>query len=406
MEYINKLKQNVWKNYIFIFLSNIDLTHGTWMVYLAIKGMSLFQLGIVEGIFHITSFLMEVPTGAVADIWGRKVSRILGRISSLISIIILLFSSNFYLFALAFVFSAISYNLESGAGEALVYDSLKELNRDGTYMKVVGIQEIAMQGGKVIGFLLGGYLASKSYIYAYTVAAIFATVTVIQCFSFTEPKMEVGHEESRNVFSVIKKQVIGSLDVLKNNKKIGFLIVFSQVIFTFGTSLFFYFQNYLEGSGYTQSKIGIVLAVSSLIGAVVASQAYKIEKKIKEKGILMVMPIISAICLWGVALTEYHFVFFVIFSGVDGIIYVAMTDYINKLIPSDRRATILSFASMVFSLFMIIIFPLIGKIGDVFSLKTAFIALAILASVLVVINIYVLTTGKEVKEQKSRSGNS
>ncbi|WP_425449403.1 MFS transporter [Dethiothermospora halolimnae] len=404
MEYINKLKQNVWKNYIFIFLSNIDLTHGTWMVYLAIKGMSLFQLGIVEGIFHITSFLMEVPTGAVADIWGRKVSRILGRVSSLISVIILLLSSDFYLFALAFVFSAISYNLESGAGEALVYDSLKELNRDGTYMKVVGIQEIAMQGGKTIGFLLGGYLATKSYTYAYIVATIFATVTVIQCFGFTEPKMEAEHDGSRNVFSVIKKQVMGSVDVLKNNKKIGFLIIFSQIIFTFGTSLFFYFQNYLESSGYTQSKIGIVLALSSLIGAVLASQAYKIEKRIKERGIMMFMPIISALCLWGVALTEYHFVFFVIFSGVDGIIYVAITDYINKLIPSDRRATILSFASMVFSLFMIIIFPLIGKLGDMFSLKTAFIVLAIVASVLVAINIYVLVMGKELKEEKNKVG--
>ena len=80
MNYDIQLKNNINKNYIYTLLQNIDLTRGIWMIYLAGKGMSLTQLGLLEMVFHITSFLMEVPTGAVADIFGRRISRILGRV--------------------------------------------------------------------------------------------------------------------------------------------------------------------------------------------------------------------------------------------------------------------------------------------------------------------------------------
>lgn len=395
MNYIEKLRGNIRKNYLFILTKSLDLTRGIWMIYLAIKGMSLYQLGLLEGVFHVTSFMMEVPTGLVADIYGRKVSRICGRFSYLISIIILMLANNFYLFALSFVISAISYNLESGAGEALIYDSLKEIREEERYMKVAGFIEVFFQVGHVLALLIGGYLASKSYFYTFFATACITLITIIQAFSFTEPQIEFEHVKEKNIIKVLNKQITESLNVLKNNKKIGFFIVFSQIIFVFGTSLFFYLQNYLKSNGFSEAMIGMMLAASSLIGAAVATQAYKIEKVLTEKGILLIMPIITIGCIWGIALTKYHYAFYIIMMAVEGIIFVATSDYINKLIPSQNRATILSFASMVFSFFMIFIFPLIGKIGDMYSLQTAFKLLALVGSILVIINLYFLLKDKE-----------
>lgn len=395
MNYIEKLRNNVAKNYIFILTKNLDLTRGIWMIYLAMKGMSLYQLGILEGIFHITSFMMEVPTGLVADIYGRRVSRICGRFSSLISIAILILADGFYLFALSFVFSALSYNLESGAGEALIYDSLKEINEEERYMRVAGIQEVFFQGGQVLSLIVGGYLASKSYFYAFFATACIIIITIIQSFSFTEPRIELEHIKEKNVLKILKKQITESLNVLKSNKKIGFLIIFSQLIFVFGTSLFFYLQNFLKSNGFSEASIGIMLAASSLIGAVTAAAAYRVEKALKEKGVLLIMPIITIGCIWGIALTKYHYIFYICMMAVEGIIFVVSSDYINKLIPSQTRATVLSFASMVFSFFMIFIFPLIGKIGDIYSLETAFKLIAALGSILVIINTYFLLLNRE-----------
>ncbi|MDF2593450.1 MAG: major facilitator superfamily 1, partial [Clostridia bacterium] len=84
MEKNIQLKRNINKNYLYTLIQNIDFTRGIWMLYLAGKGMSLTQLGLLETIFHVTSFTMEVPTGAVADIFGRRISRIVGRVASIV----------------------------------------------------------------------------------------------------------------------------------------------------------------------------------------------------------------------------------------------------------------------------------------------------------------------------------
>ncbi|MFD3157708.1 MFS transporter [Haloimpatiens sp. FM7330] len=388
MNYKNELKNNVVKNYIFLFINNLELKQGIWMIYLASKGITLMQLGILEGIFHITSFLMEVPTGAIADMYGRKTSRIIGRLFLLISVIIFIFANNFYMFGLSFIIQAISYNLESGAGEALIYDSLKEINEENKYIKINGNQEMIVQIASIINFALGGYLASKSYILTFVLGAVFAVCALIQAFTFCEPKIKKENKNVKNPLKVMKVQFLEGMKVIKNDKKVLFLILFSEITAVFSVNLFYYLQNYWKAYNYTEFKIGIIFSVSSLVAAVIAYYTHKIEKILKEKGILLIMPIISMLCIWGIVVTNWSFVFFILNEVVGTILFVVLGDYINKLIPSETRATVLSLQSMVFSFFMIIVFPIVGRIGDMFSLNNAFKMLAISATILVVINCY------------------
>ncbi len=385
MDYKIQLKKNINKNYIYTLLQNIDLTRGIWMIYLASKGMSLTQLGLLETVFHITSFFMEVPTGAVADIFGRKISRIFGRVLSLVSVIILLAADSFLWFAVSFVFTALSYNLESGAGDALLYDSLKEIGEEEKYMKISGNKEVFYQVAGIVSFLLGGYMATKSYGIAFTLTIIVGTVALLQSFSFKEPSIgrKRETEEKGNIFV---KQLKDSISVVRKNPRIGFLIVFTEIILTFCTCIFFYLQNFLKGNGYNEAVIGIIYAAAYLVSALTAPQVHRIEKIIKEQGILLITPFITVACLWGIALSAYHFIFFIVLMITEEVVYVAMSDYINKMIPSENRATILSFASMVFSFFMITVFPLVGMLGDRYSLVFAIKCLGGLGIVFVLIN--------------------
>lgn len=394
MEFRFKLKKNIKRNYIFIVLQNMDLTRGIWMLYLASKGMSLTQLGLLETIFHITSFSMEVPTGAVADIFGRKISRICGRVLSLVNIIILVFASNFLWFAISFVFTALSYNLESGAGDALIYDSLKEINEEHKFMKINGNKEFFFQFASIISFFVGGYFANRSYNTAFVITIVLGIITLIQSMSFTEPSIGKADNTQENHKNNFSKQIKDSISVLINQPKISFLIIFGQIIAVFSTCIFYYLQNYLKSDGYNEIFIGSIYAISSLSIALVVSQVQYIEKYLKEKGILLIMPWITAIGMWGVALSSYHYIYYIILALTEGIIYVVFCDYINKLIPSRNRATILSFQSMCFSFLMIIIFPIVGLLGDLYSLKISFKCLALLGSLFVVINTYILTIKK------------
>lgn len=397
MENSIRLKKNINRDYIYTLVGNIDLTRGIWMIYLAGKGMSLTQLGLLETIFHITSFLMEVPTGAVADIFGRKISRIAGRAMSLISVIILLAAGDFLWFAVSFMFTALSYNLESGAGDALIYDSLKEIGEEDKYMKISGNKEVFYQIAGIVSFLAGGYMATKSYGIAFTITIIAGTIAILQSFTFKEPTIGRKHEAcgKENIFV---KQIRDSISVVQNNPRISFLIIFTEVIQTFCTCIFFYLQNYLKGDGYNEAAIGLVYAVTYLVSALTAPQVHKIERIIKEQGILLLIPFFTVSCLWGIAFSSYHFIFFIVLMITEEVVYVAMSDYINKMIPSENRATILSFASMAFSFFMITVFPIVGILGDRYSLAFAIKCLGGLGTIFVLIN-SILLLNSSIKRQ-------
>ena len=382
--YMNKLRANIYKNYIFLGLTTLDLTRGLWMIYLFTRGFSLVELGILEGVFHLTTFIMEIPTGIVADLWGRRFSRLLGRIVFLVSLGIMFWSRRFTLQLIGFIITAIGYNLESGAGEALLYDSMKELGIDDQYKKTAGKNNFVDWTGGTLSFLVGGYFAVHlGYAWVFLPSMFICVLSILVIYSMREPSL-VQHEQTRlkkmGWIKAMGTQTLESLKVIKERPKIAFLIVFSELIFMFLTSLFFYLQTYWKINGWNEFQIGIVLAASGLLSAVAGLKGHSIEQKIGEKGVLLIAPLLLILSLWGIGLSPFAPAFFILTGLIDGILYVAIQDYLNKMIPSERRATVLSFQSMTFSFFMILFFPLIGYLGDRFGLKISFIALAILGT--------------------------
>ncbi len=381
MEFQNKLKQNVKKDYIYTIIGSFDLTNGVWMLYLASKGLSLFQIGLMETLFHFSSFLMEIPTGAVADIFGRKTSRIAGRVCSVLATIIMIFGNNVYAFGLSFIVQALSYNLESGAGEALIYDSLKEIDKTDTYMKIRGRKELCYQIAKTASLILGGYIASLSFSNVYKGALVIAIITLLHAFSFTEPTIgKVKREKS--ILETFKNQLITAFTIVKKDKRIAKMIIALELFSTFYVTEFYYVQNKLLSIGHSTFEIGIILACGACAAALFATQTHKLEKKFGLNKILLVSSVCAIISFWVMAFEGYEKYAFVILSGLEGMLFVAMGDYINKLIPSEQRATILSFQSMAFSFFMIILFPIVGLLGDMFGLSTSFLVIAVICSLI------------------------
>jgi MFS family permease len=293
------------------------------------------------------------------------------------------------MFAISFIITALSYNLESGAGDALIYDSLKEIGEEERFMKVNGNKELFYQVAGTISFLVGGILAVKSYNVAFTLTIVLGMITLIQSFTFAEPSIGMCHD-ARGKENIFIKQIKDSLKAMTENPRIGTLIIFTQGIMAFCTCIFYYLQNYLKADGYNEAAIGVIYAVSALTAALTATQVHRIERKIKEQGVLLLIPVVTIACIWGIAFSKIHYMLFIIMMVTESVIFVATSDYINKMIPSENRATILSFASMVFSFFMITLFPLIGVIGDRYSLRVAFVCLGAVGSILVLINSYFL----------------
>ncbi len=398
---MNLFKRNIKINYIFTSLFALDMTRGLWMIYLASKGMSLGQIGVLEGIFHVTSFLMETPTGAIADVFGRKLSRVLGRFIQAGFIICIVRGDSFFEFTIAFILCALSWNLESGAGEALVYDSLKEVKSEDTYMNVNGRVESIIQVGIAVSLVMGGYIAVRSYDLVFNIQLFVIGVTILTGLFFTETT--IGKKEkdmSKTCFlSAIKNQYVESIKTIKGNNKLIELIVMINLISAFNTTSFFYLQIHYKQNGFNEFQIGILLAIASGVAAIGGLIAHRLEKIFQEERMLFYIPILTAISLWGLTILKVSMFAYVMVAFFEIIIYVVLNDYINRLIESHNRATILSFSSMVYSVAMIIIFPVFGYIGDYFGMVYSFATIAFVASCFAIINAKTL----RAKEEKKRS---
>lgn len=387
-------KRNIKVNYLYTFIMCISLTQGFWLMYLASKGMSLLQLGILEGVFHVTSFIMEAPTGAVADLYGRKFSRMLGRVFLIADLLLILFGTCFLHYLISFVFCAIGYNLESGAGDALVYDSLLEIGEENRYMKVNGWNEALYQTALAMGLIFGGWIAAQSYENLYIGQIGITLLSLAVAFFFTETTIGRESRQKLSLRQRVKAQFADSFSIITGNRRLLYLILLLNAMTVLTVVIFYYMQIYCKENGIDEQTFGWIAAVSCVFGALGGFSASRVEKLFKERLLLLCLPMAFMLITWGMVSFRTAIISFICSGFFDSLTYVIYFDYINRLIPSAKRATLLSASSMVFSFYMLWMFPLVGAIGESFGLEMAFAVVAVGATCLVLINYLLLRSKK------------
>jgi MFS family permease len=375
-----KLKNNIIKNYVFS-VSKMDLTHGFWMIYLYNKGFSLVQIGLLETIFHIASIAMEIPTGIVADLYTRKLSRIIGRILAIFSLFIVMTQDSFLMIGIGFIISALSYNFESGAGEALVFDTLKEINDTDHYPKIAGRNEITYQFSSLLSFLLGGFIAQMSYELLYGVSIAFGIMSLIIALTFVEPSLHT-EDKADTFLKVIKK----SIGIFAKDKRLLALTILVELMVTNSTVMYFYLQNYWNLNNISEFQIGFAFAFAAIFGMISGAIAGNLHSFLKDKWYMILASFIMVIGMFLVSFNIYTVFTFAIVSFADSLLFVGLSNYINSRAHSDVRATIISMSGMFFSLFMIIIFPVFGYAVSIVGFKVSFISISIIALIISIYN--------------------
>ena len=174
-------------------LGNLSIT-GAWVVIMASRGFSLVQIGFAETVFHITSLLMEIPSGMLADVYGRKRMLALGNVMAITGDVITALSGNFAVACMAMPFHAMAYNFASGSGEALAYDSMKLEGKEDYYEKYSSNQSIIYRVASGISTLLAGVALWLGYRKAYLISAVTGLLTLY----FTLKLVEIRIEETDN----------------------------------------------------------------------------------------------------------------------------------------------------------------------------------------------------------------
>lgn len=361
----NRLTKNIKLDYLSTFITNLNMQSTIWVLYLAYHGLSLAQIGLVEGIYHATGIVCEIPSGAVADLLGRKRSMLLSKLCIMVSCLIMLFARSFWSFALSFVIQALGNNFNSGSEEALVYDSMKYLGREHEYIRVNGQLNFLIEVAQGIATVMGGILAERSFYWCYGACLVIAGLTVLPVAGMTEPPYTDGHREQTGIGAMFAVHFRTSFGVLKSDRRIRKVIAYYSVVFAMETMFFFYSQQYYSELGYNKVQISLIMLIHGILacaGAVLSEKAFKWA----GKKLGYVAAVVIALCMLCYSLKNIilSVAVFAVTGFCNSLLYPVQSAQLNSLIPSEQRATLISVSSMSFSIGMILLFPLAGALAD------------------------------------------
>ncbi|WP_117282150.1 MFS transporter [Streptococcus intermedius] len=345
-----------------------------WILFLNQNGMSLLQIGLLESIFHTTGIIFEIPSGMLADRFSYKANLYISRLTSILSSVLMLTGQgNFWIYAIAMIINALSYNFDSGTSSALLYDSAVEADLKDYYLKISslmsGVSEAAISLGTVLaGLFVHGYL----YVTYYIMIAV-SILVLILIWLIKEPDMKRQTDEVvtiKKIILIVKKEI-------KSNPSLFMWMMTFQFVGTMMCMFYFYYQKQLP------DLVGWQISTVMLIGSVLNILAVSIASKIGEMWhSFRLFPIV--VSLTGVAYVlsalGTSFMYILIYLTTNALYAMYQPIFYNDLqqyLPSSARATMLSVASMMFSLSMIIIFPIIGWLIDSFGFDQTFIGLGL-----------------------------
>lgn len=329
-------------------------------------GYSASEIGICETIFHAVSLTCEIPSGVAADVFGRKKMLILSGISSFTAgLIKAFFGGSFLLVALSMVFSALSYNLASGSGAALAYESLKADGLEEHYNKYSSNSSILYRMFSGTATLLAGVTVTLGMRRAEFLDIIFMCIYVLIAASLKEVRS--GGDTSTHMIAAVKKCYIDSFRFLKTHKCIFIMLLLNSLVGAVDTLLLFFLQQEFSEAKVSISLLGPLLFLVSMGGVVGSLVSRKVNKLSFVKLVILCAVGVSAGFLTG--LTELPLLMVTggfLSSMFDDMIQIRTDVVLNDAIPSEQRSTLISVSSFLFSCVMIVLSPLAGFLFDVF----------------------------------------
>ncbi len=361
------LSANIWKYYAAGMLQNLWFLLAVNILYLQSFGISYGQIGTLELLGALTIMLFEIPTGAVADLVSRRMSVIIGIILVAIGGFTLALGSTVTVFAIAFVVWAMGDTFVSGAQSALVYDTLKDLKREKEYLKIQGRYRLITTFSLLFATAVSPFLFQINIRIPEFLVGVAWLLSAAFVFMMKEPSR-------RSVKYSIAKHVIQMKDGFKysfNHKMIRWYFMFSILV---GLPMLLYnnlvSQSYYLGVGYTVANLAIIIPVIYGSASLVSSQAHRIEGWLGERSSLIIIAVLHALGFLAMGLLRVPAVlaFVIILYLSRDFSWMVMDAYVNKHVVSKMRATVISVGSMLTYAVMLVMYPLAGRLLDVFGL--------------------------------------
>ena len=343
-----------------------------WILFFIQNGLSLLQIGLLESIFHGTSLLCEIPSGMLADRFSYKTNLYLARLASIVSSILILFGQgNFWIYAIAMMVNALSYNFDSGTSTAFLYDSAVEAGQKDRYLQISSFLSGVAEVTRTLGTVVAGFFIHGALAWTYLIAIGLSFLSIILIYFMKEPVAK----REKNEYLTFKMIVQQVRKEWQEKPVLFYWMMTYQLIGTLMCMFYFYYQQKISDlAGWQVSLVMLIGSGLNLIAVYVASQ---IGKKWNSNRVFPTLVALTGLALL-LVFSGTPFAFLLVYLLTNTLYAVYQPIYFNDLqgyLPSSVRATMLSINSMLFSLSMIVIFPLIGWLIDRWGLVAVFLVL-------------------------------
>lgn len=357
------------------FFLNLAFAAPVQTLFFQARGLSLTQVMILQSLLLGCVLLLEVPTGIIGDRIGKKWSVLCGIGCALLAWIPWLMAEDIWVFGIAFALLGISQAFISGSDQALLYELLSAKGKSSDMKRIYGLYLSMSTIGYAIAGLVGGFLAINQtlaeFIHLYVLTAISQGCAFLLYLSVKEPKATVDvSDEVVSSFKILKS----SIRLFIDNRNLRRIIILSLLTTPFSVALFTLFQPYFVSSGVPSVWFGIALFISSMAATGSKIFAHKLESWFGVGWSTLLTTILPGM-LWllmAVVFNPFGAVMLFILSDAAGNVRDPIfADYLNRHIPSAVRATTLSLVSVMTSLYLLVMQPVIGWLADI-DMKWAF----------------------------------
>jgi MFS family permease len=321
-----------------------------YALFLLSRGLDLFQISLVLATFLVTSFLFEVPTGVVADVFGRKVSVLASCVVRAVAFALYAISDTFAAFLFAEFVDAVGMTLATGALDAWAVDGMRAEGDRRSADRFFARAQMLARALMILSGLLGGYAASYDLRLPWIVGSLgFAATGVIAAVSMRETVRPAAAVSARRT---LRQTLATGIETVRGQPVAQLLCLLTLAT---GFAVMPVYQLWqprmkdLSGGIWVMGWIWVFLNLSGVIGSAVIP---RLLRRFSRQHVL------AAAAFWRAASVAVAALAVGFFPAVTGLLLQEMgfglsdpllQAWMNEQVDDEQRATVLSIRSMAFT---------------------------------------------------------
>ncbi|MEV8149690.1 MFS transporter [Arthrobacter sp. NPDC080073] len=347
-------------------------------LFLLDAGLSNLEAFAANAFFTAGMVVFEVPTGVVADGWGRRVSFLLGTVtlagSTYLYYLLWQLSAPFWWWAVVSVLLGLGFTFFSGAVEAWLVDALRFTGYDGGLETVLGRGQMVSGAAMLAGSVAGGVIAQVTNLGVPFLVRVGVLLAMFVVAFLLMRDVGFTPERSAHPLQATRAVLDASIENGLKNPPVRYVMLAAPFSAGVGIYVFYALQPYLLqlfGDRRAYSVAGLAAAIvagAQVLGGWLAPRIRRLVRK--RTTVLILSGVVSASILVVLGFTNVFWVALVLltfWAMVDSAATPVRQAYVNDMIPSKQRATVLSFDSLMGSSGGVVVQPLLGRAADVYG---------------------------------------